>query len=149
MCHGPKGRGGGVKTQKQSGPEVWGGRRAGPRRVRPRRVGPRVGPRRVGSPKFRAFFQSPATFSLFLSLSGGSSRGFLVVFGSAGAVKCARLKFSGCCVKPRWPRSRRGYTPQPKSLCLPTHGRREGGEGEDFGLSRTNLCEIFFLAQVE
>ena len=52
---------------------------------------------------FALFFPSPATsFALFLSHCV-SSRGFLVVFGSAGAVKCARLEFSGCGVKPRRP----------------------------------------------
>ena len=33
----------------------------------------------------------------------------------AGAVNCARLEFSGCCVKPRRPRSRQGFTRQPES----------------------------------
>ena len=66
----------------------------------PQRVGPnpeknrprRVRPRRVGGPKFRAIFPSPATsFALFVSHCV-SSRGFLVVFGSAGAVECAQLR---------------------------------------------------------
>ena len=96
-----------------SWPIGWG---PNPEKIGPRRVGPRrVGPRRVGGPKFRVFIPSPTTsFALFLSHCV-SSRGFLVVFGSAGAVKCARLEFSGCCVKPRRPRSRRGFTPQPES----------------------------------
>ena len=73
-------------------------------RVGAGRVGVRrVGARRVGSPKFRSFF--PATISLFLCLCGGSSRGILVVFLKAGALKCARLEFSGCRVKPRRPRT--------------------------------------------
>ena len=47
---------------------------------------------------------SPAAkFVLFFPL-WVSSRGILVVFGSAGAVKCVRLEFSGCRVKPRRPR---------------------------------------------
>ena len=59
-------------------------------------------------PKFRAFFSllSP-TFSFLFSR--------FLVFGSAGALKCARLEFSGCHVKPRRPRSRRGFTRQPES----------------------------------
>ena len=62
--------------------------------------GPKGGAPKGGAPK-GAFFPSPAPiFALFVSL-WGSSRGFLVVFGSAGAVKCARLEFSGCRVKPR------------------------------------------------
>ena len=75
----------------------------------------RVGARRVGGPKFRAFFPSPATKFVLLFPLWGSSRGFLVVFGSARAVKCARLEFSGCCVKPRRPQSRLGFTQQPES----------------------------------
>ena len=74
------------------------------------------GPRRVGRPKIsRFFFPFPATVSLFLCLSGGLLVGILVVFGSAGAVKCARLEFSGCRVKPRRPQSRGGFTPQPEA----------------------------------
>ena len=67
-----------------------------------RKVGPRrVGPRRVGNPKFRAFFPFPATVFILFSLSCWS---FSWNFGgvwSAGTLKCARLEFSGCCVKPR------------------------------------------------
>ena len=52
----------------------------------------RVGPRRVVGPKFRAFFRLPPTsFALFLTHCV-SSRGFLVVFGSAG--ECARLELT-------------------------------------------------------
>ena len=57
-----------------------------------------------------AFFPSPTTsFALFLSLCV-SSRGFLVVFGSAGAVKCAHLEFSGCCEAPAVPKKLRFHT---------------------------------------
>ena len=71
-----------------------------------------------GEPKISSFFPCPAAkFVLFFPL-WGSSRGFLVVFGSAGAVKCSRLEFSGCRVKPRRPRSRRGFTRQPESPNL-------------------------------
>ena len=67
------------------------------------------GARRVGrAQNFALFFPLPPSFSLFC-LSLVSSRGFLVVVGSAGAVKCARLEFS------RRPRSRRGFTRQPES----------------------------------
>ena len=70
-----------------------------PQRVGPNaeKIGPpkggarRVGPQRVDCPKFRAFFPSPATkFVLFFPL-WRSTRGILVVFGSARALKCARL----------------------------------------------------------
>ncbi len=54
--------------------------------VRPRRVGARrgVGPRRVGAQNFALFFPSPPSFSLFFVSLWVSSRGFLVVFASAG-----------------------------------------------------------------
>ena len=69
--------------------KVWGPRRVGPRRVAQRKSGAQkgggpnletVGPQRVGSPKFRAFFPSSrhnvlSAFSLL-----GSFRGILVVF---------------------------------------------------------------------
>ena len=72
--------------------------------LKPRKRPRRVGPRRVGPQISHFFFPSPAPiFALFVSL-WGSSRGFLVVFGSAGAVKCARLEFWGCRVKPRRPK---------------------------------------------
>ena len=43
-------------------------------------------------------FLLPPPFSFFLSL-WGSSRGILVVFLKAGALKCACLEFSGCRVR--------------------------------------------------
>ena len=72
----------------------------------------RGGPEGVGAPKGGGpkilcfFFPLPPQFSFFspfrsFCVSLGSSRGILVVFGSAGAVKCARLEFLGCRVKPR------------------------------------------------
>ena len=67
-----------------------------------RRVGPqRVGPRRVGGPKFRAFFSlSRHNFLSFFSLLGVFSWNFGGVFeAQAGALKCARLEFSGCRVR--------------------------------------------------
>ncbi len=69
------------------GPEGWG----------PEGWGPKIS---------RFFFPSPPSFSLFFVSLWVSSRGFLVGFWKRGAVKCARLEFSGCCVKPRRPRSR-------------------------------------------
>ena len=110
------------------GPEGWGHegggltqKKVGSRRPRRPR---RVGLRRVGGPKFRALFPSPAPiFALFVSL-WGSSRGFLVVFESAGALKCARLEFLGCRVKPRRVRSRLGFTPQPESPNVDIWGPR-------------------------
>ena len=113
---------GGTQTKKKWGPERVGRRKVGG----PEGVGgpnlERVEPRKGGAPKggrpkiSRFFFPFPATvFALFVSL-WGSSRGILVVFGSAGAVKCARLEFSGCRVKPRRPQSRGGFTPTARSL---------------------------------
>ena len=67
--------------------------------------GPEGSPNPEGWGPARFFFPSPTTsFALFLS-HWGASRGFLVVFGSARALKCARLEFSGCCGKPPRPRS--------------------------------------------
>ena len=62
----------------------------------------RVGPQGWVAQNFALCSFSRSHFRSFC-LSLGSSRGFLVVFGSAGAVKCARLEFSGCRVKPRRP----------------------------------------------
>ena len=42
------------------------------------------GPEGVAGPKFRAFFFSPAGKFVLSSLSGGSSRGILVVFEAPG-----------------------------------------------------------------
>ena len=63
----------------------------------------RVGPRRVGGPKFRAFFFSLLPqFSFFLPSLEVCSRGILVVFQKAGKLKCAcTFGLSGCRVKPR------------------------------------------------
>ena len=47
-----------------------------------------------------ALFSSPATMFFLFSLSWGSLRGILVVFLQTGALKCSRLEFSGCRVKP-------------------------------------------------
>ena len=80
--------------------KVWGPRRVGspeggePRRVEPRKVEPRrVRAQKGGRHNFALFFPQ---FSFFL-LSLGSFR-ILVVF-EAGALKCARLEFSGCRVR--------------------------------------------------
>ena len=77
----------GAQTQwgpkPSGGPNPVGGPKGGG--PNPEKVGARrVGARRVGSPKFRAFFPSPATkFVLFFPL-WGSSRGILVVFEVPG-----------------------------------------------------------------
>ena len=60
---------------------------------------PQVGPERW-EPIFFRFFPSSTTFFFLSSLSWRSSRGILVVFGAPGGLECARLEFSGCCVKP-------------------------------------------------
>ena len=59
----------------------------------------RVGPRRVGGPKFRAFFPSPATIFFHSSLSWGSSRGILVLFEALGPSNVHVLELLGCGVK--------------------------------------------------
>ena len=88
------------------GPEEWGLRRVG---------APKGGGQKGGEAQnFALFSLSRSIFALFVSL-WVSSRGFLVVSGSAGAVKCVRLEFSGCRVKPRRPQSRRGFTRQPRA----------------------------------
>ena len=85
---------------RRVGPRRVGHPRVGHRRVGHRRVGHRrVGHRRVGGPKFRAlFFRPPPQFSFFLSffsLSWGPFVEFWWGFRSAGALKCARMEFSG------------------------------------------------------
>ena len=83
---------GGAQTQKKLGPK-GGATKGGATKGR----GPKG-----GGQNFALFFPSPAPmFVLSVSL-WGSSRVFLVVFGSAGAVTCS-LEFSGCRVKPRRP----------------------------------------------
>ena len=65
----------------------------------PRNVGFRnVANRRVGEPKISRFSLSRHHFVLSVSL-WVSYRGILVVFLKLGTLKCARLEFSGCCVK--------------------------------------------------
>ena len=102
---GPKGggpeewgpRGVGAQNQKKWEPEGWGPRGVGARRV----VARKVGARRVGPTNSRFFFPSPApSFRMYVSLSGG----LLVEFSwclKRRTLKCARLEFSGCRVKPR------------------------------------------------
>ena len=94
----PRGRGpngGGVWAQRGGGPEGWG--------PNPEKVGAR----RVGAQNFALFFPPPAAkFVLFFLLWG-----LLVEFWWwRGAFKCARLEFSGCCVKQWRLRCRRGFT---------------------------------------
>ena len=65
---------------------------------------------------FALFFpSSPATkFVLFFPL-WGSSREILVVFVKTWTLKCARVEFSGCRVKPRGLWGRWGFTQQPEN----------------------------------
>ena len=60
------------------------------------------GPGRVGGPQISAFFPSPATVSLFLSL-WVSSRGILVVFEAPRGSNAHVLEFSGSCASPGGP----------------------------------------------
>ena len=72
------------------------------------RVGPRSGgegarrvvSRRVGGPKFRVFSPLPPQFSFVLPSFGVFSWNLGSVL-RAGTLKCARLEFWGCRVKPR------------------------------------------------
>ena len=93
------GRKGGGPTQEKVGARMVGARTLGARTVEARRV---------GAQNFALFFPSPATIVFLFSLSCWSFRGILVVFEAPGTLKCARLEFSGCRVKPRRPRSRLG-----------------------------------------
>ena len=70
----------------------------------------RVGARTVGAQNFALFFSlSRHIFLFFLPLLLSPFRGILVVFDSAGALKCARLEFSRLsCRKPRWPSTAAG-----------------------------------------
>ena len=72
-------------------------------------------------PKISRFFPSPATnFVLFFS----SLCVFSLIFGGVwkcGTLKCARLEFSGCCVKPR---PRRFQTPPKKHEKTPSETKR-------------------------
>ena len=81
VCHGPQG-GAPNGGAREWGPEGW------------------------RAAKFLVFFRLPPPVSHCFSLTVCLLVVFLVVFGSAGAVKCARLEVSGCCVKPRRPRAR-------------------------------------------
>ena len=91
VCHGgwkfgaPKN---GARRVRHEGWGAWGG--VGPERWGPEGWGPEGCFFSVSCSHFRSFCLSLGVFSWFL-----------VVFGSAGAVKCARLEFSGCRVKPR------------------------------------------------
>ena len=66
-----------------------------------------MGPQKGGeSGKISRFFSlSRHSFHSFLPLLGVFSWNFGIC-GSAGALKCARLEFSGCRVKPRRPQSK-------------------------------------------
>ena len=82
----------------KGGGQTW--KKVGALKGGPRRGG---GARRVGPQHFALFSPLPALHS-FLPLLGVFC-GMLVLF-EAGTLKSARLEFSGCRVKPRWPQSR-------------------------------------------
>ena len=94
MWWGPKGG-----ASKGGGPK--------PRKVGLPRVGPRGGPKKGWAPNegwgaqnFALFFSlSRHNFLSFFSLLGVFSWNFGGFFCSAGALKCARLEFSGCRVR--------------------------------------------------
>ena len=139
------GRSGWVGPRRGGPPKLWPRRGGAPKGRRPKggspnsgtpKVGPqRVGSRRVafgtqkngaphcgapkgGGAKISRFFPFPATifFLSFFSLFGVLPWNFGGV-RSAGALKCSRLEFSVCRVKPRRPRSRRAQCQlQPKTL---------------------------------
>ena len=69
--------------------------------VAPKGGTPKGGTPKGRGPKFRVFFFPPATIFFLSFLSSGSFRGILVVFLKRGALKCVRLEFSGCRVKPQ------------------------------------------------
>ena len=115
----------GAKQQKQQprnseGCPAEGGPAEGPRRLvgwAPELLGPEGG-RRVGGPKFRAFFFPFRHMFHSFFLSWVSFRGILV-FSKAGTLKCAHLEFSGCRVKPRrrglhGPKNKTGATKCPE-----------------------------------
>ena len=79
-----------------------------------------------GGPKFRAFFPSPATVFILFSLFWSFSWNFGGV-QSTGALKCARLEFSGCRVRAPAARSG-GREREKKSENL--GGPAEGGPAE-------------------
>ena len=80
-------------------------------------------PPKGGGPTISRFFSiSRRKIRSFRISLWGSSRGFLVVFGSAGAVECSRSEYSGCRVKPRRPRSRRGSHDSPKAQTCTFEG---------------------------
>ena len=90
------------------GPEGWGSEGWGTEGWGPEGGGEEGwGPEGWVAQNFALFFPSPATGSFLSSLSWVSSRGILVVFLKAAALKCACLEFSGCCSTRRHPRQGR------------------------------------------
>ena len=105
------------KSGAPKGAPKGGGSKGGVRKgAEPRKNGaPKGGGPKGGGPKISRFFCSlPPEISFFLLSLGVFSWNFGGVL-KTGTLKCARLEFSGCRVKPRRPRSRRGFTPQPES----------------------------------
>ena len=101
----------------RSGGSKGGGSKGGsPKGGAPKGSGSKGGARRVGGPKFRAFFPlSRHHCHSFLPSLGGLIVEFWWCFEAPEPLKSARLEFLGCRVKPRRPQSRRGFTRQPES----------------------------------
>ena len=118
-------------TQARKSPR--GGQAKGPEGVGPPRVGAQL--KRLGGPKFRAVFPSPAN-NFFLSSLSWMSRGILVVFEAPGPEMCT-LGVLG--LSSRRPRSHRGFTQQPESPNVHISWFRRFGP---IGLSRTGLSRI-------
>ena len=93
---GPKGGGPKGGGPKGGGPKGGGPKGGGPKGGGPKGGGPKGGGPKGGEPQISRFF----------SLSRHKIRSFLPSLGVFGALKCARLEFSGCRVKPRRPRQR-------------------------------------------
>ena len=78
----------GARTQKRWGPKGWGPEGLGARRV----GGPKGGGDEGWGAKISRFFFSPAGNFILSSLSGGSSRGILVVFEAPGRSKTTKIQ---------------------------------------------------------
>ena len=125
------------KKNKHGAPKGGGPKCGGHRKGR--------GARRMGGPKFRVFFfPSPAPiFDVFFFLSLSlwvSSRGILVVFSKRRALKCARLEFSGCRVKPPGgPKAT--HNTQHMGAGERNFGRSGGGGPAERGLASRGLAQ--------
>ena len=107
---------GGGQTQKKVWAPKGGAPKLWPEGVGPRRVWgpPRVGSPNGGGPKISRFFSLSRHSLLFFPSLVSLFRGIFGGVWSAGALKCARLEFSGCRVKPRRP-------PKPETTTTTQH----------------------------